>query len=55
MKNILESAILAYNAYVDAVGSVSSDGYDLPDWDNLSDVQKDGWEAAARAIIDSED
>lgn len=41
----------AWNAYRDAVGGTTYDDRPLPEWSDLGDRQRAGWEAAASAVV----
>ena len=42
----------AWLAYARTVGGKTFDGKPLPEWEALGEVQKEGWEAAARAAVE---
>ena len=41
---------VAYTAYCFAVGGKTHDNRPLPTWQQLGDVQRAGWDAAAKAV-----
>ncbi len=44
-------AKVAWDAYAKAVGGTTFDGKGLPEWDDLGERQKQGWDAAAQAVL----
>ena len=44
---------IAWDAYVKAVGGVSFDGKPLPDWKDVGEKQKVGWQAAIDAVFEA--
>jgi hypothetical protein len=42
---------VAFEAYVSRVGGETYDKKPIPEWQNLSESVKDGWEAAAAAVV----
>ena len=44
----------AYYAYGTTVGFLTFKGGDMPSWESLPGIVRDGWEAAARAACDTE-
>lgn len=50
--NVTGLGRVAFNAYREAVEGVTYDGQIIPQWDNLTDEVRAGWEAAADAVVD---
>lgn len=44
-------AQIAYEAYGDTVGWVNYQGSPMPKWDDLTEIIKDAWQAAAHAAV----
>lgn len=44
---------IAFEAYSKAMQHKTYDGKPIPHWAELSEAVRNGWEAAARAIVDS--
>lgn len=47
----MEAAQKAWAAYAQAVGGKTFDGKALPTWEQLGELQKQGWVAAAAAVV----
>lgn len=43
---------IAFNAYREKKGKVAYNGEALPEWSNLSEEVKEGWEAAGDAVAE---
>ena len=41
---------IAWEAYRKSVGGLSFTGQPLPDWEDLGDRQREGWEVGAEAV-----
>ena len=44
---------IAWEAYAEAVGGTTFDDKPLPKWEDLGQRQKDGWGAAASAVLNA--
>ena len=44
-------AQIAYEAYGDTVGWVNYQGLPMPKWNDLPEIIKDAWLAAAKAVV----
>ncbi len=46
---------IAFEAYVESLGGIDSEGKLFPNWKDLSSSIKTAWEEAADAVLDSEE
>jgi hypothetical protein len=51
MMNDLTRGKVAFQAYSKAVGRKTHDGKPIPEWEDLSETVRNGWEAAANAVV----
>lgn len=52
MTTLLPLGQTAYQAYATATGGRTHDGRDMPTWDEISDLTRGAWVAAAHAVVD---
>ena len=48
-----ELARIAYEAYGDTVGWVNYQGKPMPQFDDLTEIIRDAWAAAAQAVVEA--
>jgi len=45
---------IAFEAYNEAKGGLTWDGKPIPPWSDVGDAVRDGWDSAARAVLNAE-